>query len=364
MRNAADGLCVVSAPPGSGLTTLIDAIARENMIDPIRIYQPIRGVKDVLESASRNTRSPLGHKKCIIIDPFDAVLSEASCATVVTDFLKRGPRNAIPVLIAGFRQRVSTVKVEDIVKKYPAHRVLRVCFPPLESETVIRYIGGGDAARHAWEASNHDLRNCIQALHFGQHNVKDVQCDGFDAITHIVLSKPRASLRDAMRLVEADSSMIAGGIFENYTTWSTLESCVRTSENMSVADVFGEAVYVKGAWDLVNHHVACIAGACVDTPSTRSGTAAHLSKYGTVWSRGNNQRTKEKVARTLHMPVTDVAFFRGIVHSAVANDDMVTVHRVMESYGPEKVLAIMRLWSKSHHKYTISMHKRFASEAR
>ena len=366
MQHATRGLLVLTAAQrGCGVTALLDALVKELSIDPLWLHQPIRAARGFLDDGTKNARTALGMKKILIIDPFDSVCTESTCATDVTEFLKRG-LSRVPVIIAGHHLRVHRAKVQDILKKLDAAHVQCIHFPALDDAAVVAALGGGDAAKTAWETSGKDLRNCIQALHFSASGtcVKAARYDGFDAITRMI-TEDAVTLREAAGLVEGDENMIAGGLFENYPLWSSMGASRRISENMSVADVFESAMYGRCLWGLTGPRGVCIAGVAVETPTTTPAAPLPImDKYGTVWSRENNKRTKEKIVHAVrmafpHISVEDIAGIRAVLAAAVERDDRETMRAFAETYGDHTVLAIMRLWKT---KYTIAQHKRLTKK--
>lgn len=354
MEGCTHGMLVISAAQrGCGVTTLLECFVRELGLDAIWIHQPIRGARAFLEDATRGRRTALGQKKVLILDPFDAICTEATCAADIQEYLKKG-LSRVPVIVAGHHLRVNRSKVTDITKKLDARAVTWVEFPPLDVHKVLALLG--PSAASLWESTGGDLRNCLQSQRFGDlRAVKDDRVDGFDAIARIVHAEPSLGLRDAARLVEGDANMIAGGVFENYPTWSSLASCERVSDAMSVADIFEKAMYTKNAWGLSGPHSACIAAVTLEPRAKKLA----MEKYGTVWSRENNKKTKEKSLQKVGMTAQEVALIRTILVAAVARGDVETVRRFAAQYGgADTVLAIMRLWKT---KYTLAMHKKFTS---
>lgn len=102
----------------------------------------------------------------------------------------------------------------------------------------------------------------------------------------------------------------------------------------------------------------CIAGIALE--QSRPTTQGSLEKYGTVWSRENNRRTKEKAVKTAQetfgaMPVVDVALVRGLLQVALEHDSMDVLQAFARDYGGDTLLAIMRLWKT---RYTLTTHKK------
>ena len=360
LRETSKGFLVITASQrGCGITSMIECFVRELSIDPVWIHQPIRAAKSFLEDATKNRRTALGLKKVLVIDPFDAVCVEPSCATDLVEFLKKGSC-AIPIILTGHYLRVNTSKVQDILKKVSDDRVTSIHFPPLDDTKIIEFLGSG--GENLWLSSGKDLRNSLQAKQFGggMNATKDQRCDGFDAITSLVTSVPKLSLRDGARLVEGDASMIAGGIFENYPSWSTFDACTRISNSMSAADLFEKAMYSKNAWVLSGPQSVCVAGVTLERPAKPLKT---MQKYGTVWSRENNKKTKEKTLKTASLGVPglgaeDLGCLRCVMQAALKKGELDVLVSFAKHYGADTLLSLMRLWKSN---YALTTHKKVTS---
>lgn len=291
-----DVAVISSELPGCGITTMIKCVCAEESIDPVHMATSIPQARAFLKDASRCPVSALGFKKILVVDPMDAVCFEPLCAADLTEFIKSA-KTKIPLIFAGHVQRSSASKLVDALKTTPPSVITRFHFPRIDDTKALLYlamyrtlIASSAHVRSAWQG---DFRNALNAIRLDVPRAnKDVFCDGLVALQKL-LTDPSMTFREALRLHSNDISMLSAGVHENYLLVPTqsIESCADLAECFSAGDVFDTEMYAHQKWELGGAQSACTAGATA-VLSAKAVPKTQFSKFGTMWSRGNNQRSK------------------------------------------------------------------------
>jgi hypothetical protein len=346
-------LVIESASIGVGISTLIRLACSEEHVEPVVIASSVQKLKTFLKDASSSAYTVDFRKKILVFDSLDAVFSEPTCATELSEYFKSIA--AIPAICAGHRLRSSTSKLQDMLGK--SYHVDTVSFPEIDPTRAIAYLQTirdslGRTASVAWHG---DLRNALAALDADVPNaVKDEQCDGVDAVRR-ALFDPQLTIRESITMHGGDISMITAGTHENYPlTGQSIEACARLADIYSITDVMDECMYDTQRWELGDVCTALSSGgpvAYLDKKASQKHKDMNLSKFGTFWSRGNNQRTKEKALRTIRSvmlerdmhsssAIESLATLRGIV----TGQKWDAIVPILDDLPNDTVLAIMRLW--------------------
>ncbi len=247
-------------------------------------------------------------------------------------------------------------------------------FPRIRKELALahlksRYTSTHDstAIERTWDACAGDFRACTAALDFGggEANVKDTVCDGLDAMRKLLFDT--LDLQEAIRLHDGDSQMLTMGLFENYChTLPSIEQCTSIADAFASANVVDERVYGRQEFELMEFFAALSAGVpALKLPKPAIATF-EIQKVGTIWSRGNNQRSKEKTMREitfdmlecgLHaQSVTDVALLRCALKNLAHRGCYTEMRELTGLLQDTTVLNIMRLFKT---KYTQADHAKF-----
>ena len=347
-------LVVESVSAGVGISSLLRLACEEEGVEPIIISSSVQKLKTFLKDVSGSPYTVDFKKKILIIDSMDAVVSEPTCATELSDYVRS--ISPIPLICAGHRLRSSSSKLADMVTA-KTYTIEKVIFPAIDDTKALAYLNTvkerlGRSTPVVWHG---DLRNALTALDTDITNtLKDDKCDGVDAVRR-VLFDPTLTVRDSIRMHTGDVSMITAGTHENYPlTGQSIESCALLADVYSIADVMEERMYATQKWELGDVCTAITSGAPVayiDKAKSHKHRHIDLSKFGTFWSRGNNMRTKQKALRGIRATMYEfglhassalesLATLRGIVLSQQWD----LILPVISSLPDDTVLAIMRLW--------------------
>ena len=375
-----DVMFVRGANPGLGITTLLHTLIDEPF-EALWIPNGTSKLKHTLIDAASSTISPLMRRKIFVFDPVDALFADTSASADIAEFVRRGTCR-VPIVCAGFRMRFSTTRATDIFDKRK-YNITRLEVPPLDSVAALRHLMGV-AKVHAfpeshvpgiWDAAQGDLRSAISAIEAGlASGVKDQVCDGVEAIAQILTSKD-LTMRDAMDLQDGDTSVVSMGVFENYhRAVESIESCCEVSDLFSRADLVDEAIYGRQRWELTSVYAALTAAGPSTIVKAEKGPRRELviEKYGSVWSRGNNQRSKENMLLALShqgmahgctsLTASDLAYVRGMLLELAADGkyaDMASL--VSDVFDEQGVLGIIRMFRSK--KYTQTDHTKYKRAA-
>ena len=182
-------------------------------------------------------------------------------------------------------------------------------------------------------------------------------------------------MRDAMDLQDGDTSVVSMGVFENYhRAVESIESCCEVSDLFSRADLVDEAIYGRQRWELTSVYAALTAAGPSTIVKAEKGPRRELviEKYGSVWSRGNNQRSKENMLLALShqgmahgctsLTASDLAYVRGMLLELAADGkyaDMASL--VSDVFDEQGVLGIIRMFRSK--KYTQTDHTKYKRAA-
>jgi hypothetical protein len=362
--------------PGMGITTLLHRLLDDDF-EAVWVSTGRSKLKHLLIDAASSAISPTMRRKVLVLDPVDALFSDPSVSPEISEFARQGSK--VPIVCAGFRMRFSTTRADDIFKR--DFRIARILVPAIDPVVAVRHLraiaetrGSHDVdVRAIWKAAQGDMRSATSALAAGTAlAVKDEVCDGIDAITRLLTARD-ISIDRAMDLQDGDMSVVSMGVHENYPMGVTsVDVCASVADLFSIADLVDEAIYGRQQWDLVNMYAALTAGGPAALMQNEPVKAVAVKKFGSVWSRGNNLRSKEKVIRLIaeqtqahnctRLDVTDIAFVRGmLLNMAKAGrfDDMAKL--ASDVFDDTGVLGIIRLFESKA--YTQTIHTKYKRAA-
>jgi hypothetical protein len=318
------------------------------------------------EPLGSGPRTVLGQKKVQVIDPLDEYMADQAKQKRVTTIFEA---RKVPIIVTGIRRRVSRAKIDDAfgtVSKRTGVSRLRIPAPQSSRAIgVLTRLGVPDAAS-VWKAAHGDFRHClastrlpeIDSTHTGETSsttqfVKTTVPDGLEALT-CLLSEPRHTYPDAVRMADGDINLLIDGVFENYTDG--------TESLDTVGDVLDALTTVDSMQDYIYHDPSSefpeISGILGGIEFLPCRVDREITKHGTVWAKENHKYTKAKLYRAITG--------RGIHPDTIAwIRDMVCRHptteapRLAAAYGADTIWSATRLWMKSASRagYTKARHE-------
>lgn len=341
-----DVLVLTNDSPGCGITTMLETLERENA-----------AVTYVMDCSGFGTRSVLGEKKILLIDPFDEYMVDQTKQKRAIQYVHT---RDLPIIVAGIRRRVSKAKIDDAfgtVVKRKGVTYVHIETPSRERALRCLERHGVDNADRVWDASGGDFRHCIQSASMQQRTpsqretgctvsnttqfVRDAVPDGIEALSTL-LSTPTQSYKDAVRMVDGDIHLLLDGVYENYTKGITsLDTAGEILDVLERCDTFQNYIYHDPSSEYPEI-AGILAGiefvpCCVTTP---------ITKHGTIWAKENHRYTKAKLMRTMKSRGIDIET-AGHIRSMVCRDPRVQAHRLAKAYGSQVVWNATRLWMKS-----------------
>lgn len=364
-------ILLVVGIPGCGASSLLTTILAELDIESVWLTPGIQKLRASLHDAGCSYYSATGRRKVVVLDGFEAIMGDANSAADVGDFVRRA--FPAPTICLAHRTRTIIKRFRDlfnaasrirgtVVELHPLpperiQGILEHKYPSVKSEEAVKI------ARHC----KGDLKAAFSALDFcttdASSRLKDEIPESF-AVVDRILEGGISTVRDALDMASAESTVISYGIFERYGLSPEI------AEAFSIADVLEEHMFANQKWELGDVHAAVAVGYPA-VMMTASGNKALPKKttdtftYGMVWSRLHLHAARKKLTHTISsqraesrlmtIPITDLGLVRGMVVHAEKNKDFETLKSVLHGMRPDGILALMRLWKGG---YTQSTHAR------
>jgi len=269
----------VSAPCGSGATTLVDLLIKELDIVPYHIHDTSKDFQSTL--LDTNTM----HCGVVVIDGFDYSIGKRAL-TIVTDHVKSCAHKLICI---GHHDRKSTSN--SFAAKWKKFHF----GPPKDMFPILAKISNGrvkdDVIKRIIRGAPADTRYCINALEMHlvktstEVSTRDTFSDVIDAIEKVFCEQ--IPFDEMYRMFEHESIVIAGGVHENYLkSIRDIKDIERISNSMSESDVLLDL-------DFANLMPFCassvgIVNACINKKCIK------VDKYGTILSKNSQRLTTRK----------------------------------------------------------------------
>jgi hypothetical protein len=380
------GVAVLTAPTGSGLSTMVRLLLSEIGADVVDVGSSQLRLKAFVADACQSPISVTGRPKVLVVEEFDVLVG--TDANVAGDLMLKAPRVATLCLARSGRSS----RFADATKAYTSF-----AFRAPRSDSIARVLLAarrGDAAAAARVAAEcrGDVRAALAAWAFKSAKapaadapaaddgsdapnadapaaadayLRDMVPEGMDSVEALLAS--HSSVDAVLAAFSSDPGIVSMGLWENYTSVAA-DVCPGVSESFSAADVVDAAMYRTQNWTLHDVYGA-FAAAAPSAYLTRTPKAKkpRIDKFGTIWSRMYNQcarlRHVKGIARARaeaglgFLQVEDLAYLRDILDAALASGDADAVRAAAAGVGgrAEEVLMLMRLWERG---YRQSAHSR------
>jgi hypothetical protein len=255
----------VSAPCGSGATTMIELLIKERKLTSYEVDHTAKNFQELLTDSNEIACD------IVVIDGIDST-SSSRLVKIVTEHKKTSVRK---FLVVGHRERKSTSNLFaarwnnfPLEPKSIFETIRRIADGRVDNETVDRIV----------RCSPTDVRACINALEMHLIKSSTSLMDSKDEFTDVVDAIERifsetVSFENLYKRFEHESSAIAGGAFDNYLR----SADISFADNFSAADVLSDRDYTN-----LESVCACSVGflnACSEKKRIK------VEKYGTVGSR-------------------------------------------------------------------------------
>ena len=310
----------------------------------------VHAIESVDAGAGR--MSVLGQRKVILLDPLETVLGDQTLSKKLPDLIAT-PR--VPILIAGFKRRITVSKLDDLLKKCKSAPVTRLRLrgiPDTIAHAHLAALGCADP-KHVWTKSGHDLRHAVLSLR--SSHLKEHLPDGTEGLRAVLEGCEGRSYADMVRIVENDPTIMLDGLFENYiNAVPDIQAAADVLETLGTAEIFAAQRYA-GTDDIQPEVYGTLAG--IGFLNGGMTLNKPIEKFGTYWARENHRHTKKNLARGVSMSGAhpdDLPYIREMLY---ANPDA-QAPRLAALYGEKQVWDMTRLWTQSARavKYTSSRH--------
>jgi hypothetical protein len=375
MASGARGPALVTAGPGSGLTTLLALLVREVGLDAVWVGSATPRIKQLLQQAGASPVSVTLRRKIIVVDELDALAAgDAMAMADALAFARSAP--PLPVLFASHATR--SQKSLEFARAWPRFALGRPAAPALAA-----YLGGvarkhgvpadEGALRALADRVRGDVRAALMALELVRGgggdgaaaavvDVKDERADGLDLAEAILRGERGATVPECLRVFGMEPAVVPMGVYENYLSSlgrDDLRAACEVAHGFSDADLVDRYLYARQAWDVMEAYGVC----CVAAPSLalrrhrrRPPPPSYgIAKFGTVWSKVYNMCAKAKHVKQLAaalaeagvqpLGVCDLSWVRARLKAVVQRGDATDedVRAACWPLGAAQVLCLARL---------------------
>jgi hypothetical protein len=342
-----EGICVLTQEQtGCGVSTMISMLLKtlEDRVHPITCVEH-----------GTNTMSVLGQKKVMVLDPLECVLMDQSVSRKVPALLA-DPK--IPILIAGFKRRISIAKLEDMLKKCKSVPIKRLHIEGIRDEDAHRFLAskGCTNPEHVWKESDHDLRHSLMSIQSA--SIKERLPDGIDGLRELLEGSSTRTYREMVRVIEHDPTIMLDGLYENYihgipSSGGDMRICDNVLDAIGLSDIFAANRFTSTCYDMQPEVYGTLAGIGYMGLRLRK----KIETFGTMWARENHRHSKQALLRKVSLAGAhkdDLPFIRSMLYQ----NPETQAPRFAALYGDKALWDITRLWTRSARemKYTSSRH--------
>lgn len=371
------GPALVTAGPGSGLTTLLTLLVREVGLEAVWIGCATPRVKQLLQHAGASPVSVTLRRKIIIVDEFDAFGSgDSSALSDALAFAKASP--PLPVLFASHSSR--SQKSQEYAKGWPRFEFGK------PGGAVMRTYLRSVCDRHGVDATDDivakvvarvrgDLRAglmTLDAMRIGGsmkgdadvcRHAKDESDDALDIVEGLLRDNRGRDLADCLKAYHMEPSVVPMGLFENYLAGlrgggADIAAAALAAESWAHADLLDRYIYRHQAWDVAElYAVAAVAAPVMHMRRERASKPSPtfgVTKFGSVWSRVYNMHAKMKHVRDIAharaeaglaaLDTADLGLVRRCLRGSLDGClDDASVSAACAALAPAQVLQLVRL---------------------
>ena len=364
-------MVLVVGIPGCGASSTLTTLLTDLGIESVWLTPGMQKLRASLHDAGCSYYSATGRRKVVVLDGFDAIMGDANSAADVGDYVRRA--FPAPTICLAHRTRTIIKRFRDLFNAASRPRASVVELHPLAPDRIASIlkerhpsIEDAEAVKISRQCKG-DLKAAISALDFSTHDassrLKDEIPESF-AVVDTILEGGIQTVRDALDMASAESTVISYGVFERYGFSPEI------ADAFSIADVLEEHMFANQKWELGDVH-ASIAVGYPAVAMTISGNTVLPKKatdtftYGMVWSRLHLHAARKKLTHTISsqraesrlmsIPITDLGLVRSMVVQAEKNKEYDILKSIVHGLRADGILALMRLWKGG---YTQSTHSR------
>jgi hypothetical protein len=168
-------------------------------------------------------------------------------------------------------------------------------------------------------------------------------------------TKKEADFNGIYKIYEQEPMMISMGVHENYIKSfhkDEIDIVSSIADGMSVSDVIYEKINIDQNWSQLYSHCAhSVCNTALYRRRSRSKDDIKVDKFGTIWSKINNQKLNSKKINTIEMVraenglpflnVLDLSYVRYIIKQKIDGDEKEFIDSC-HPWGQEEILMLFR----------------------
>jgi len=354
-KNDAGFLC---GSCGSGVTTLVKTVLSELDFEPYFINHSDKNFTNQLIDSNITNISVIGKKMIVVVDGLDSNSADKRILNIISDHVSKGSTNKF--LCVGHYGR--SMKSNEFAHKWKNFQ-LKTPDENTIFEELLRINAGVLSEKRVRDiARKGDLRSCINILEMEMRTQSsdaihgsDIFVDGIDSI-EFMLDTTRADFDQIYKIYEREPIMISMGVHENYIKAfhkDEIDAISVIADGFSSSDVIYEKMNRDQDWDQFYGHCAhSVCNAKMLRNRSKSKDTVKVEKFGTIWSKINNQKLNAKKLNTIAMvraehglpsiDVLNLSYVREIVKKGIDGDEREFID-LCYPWKSEEILLLFRI---------------------
>ena len=360
---------LIVGTPGCGASSMLTRCLHTLDIESVWFAPGAVKLRATLRDAAASSFSATGRRKIMVLDGFDAMMTDANSAADIAEFVRRSM--PAPAVFLAHKTRTVEKRFRELFNAAARPRATVLVLNPLTVPQIAAIILDKHpsvdprTAQDLAARAKGDVRAALQAMKFSSEALKDEITEAY-AVVDAILEGRLGTVQAALDMASAETAVISHGVHERCAYYPEV------AEAFSVADVIEERMFGKQLWELSGVHAALAVAypaVMLARPEVQDTVLAkprgEKFTYGMVWSRIHLHAARQKLCRTIalqrmeagvsDMHVGDLGFIREMVLDAAAARNGPILQDLLCGMHPSGVLAMMRLWKCG---YTQAMHAR------
>ncbi|ABT14970.1 hypothetical protein NY2A_B571L [Paramecium bursaria Chlorella virus NY2A] len=346
---------------GSGISTLVKTILSELDLEPYFIDHNDKDFVNRLIVSNMIRTSVSGKKIVVVIDNLDSTSTDKRCLNAISEHVLKGSSNKI--LCTGHYERRS--KSNEFAHKWKNFRLKTPSFDRIVRE-LIRINDGvlpDERIRDiVAKQPDGDIRICINTLEMemklqtkNDDSVRDIFVDGIDSIEFMFDKTNEYDFNKMYKIYEQEPMMISMGVYENYIKSfhdDEIDIVSSISDGLSISDMIYEKINTdQNLSHMYGHCAHSVCNTAMFIRHSKSTNVVKVEKFGTIWSKINNQKLNSKKINMIEMVraehgltflhVLNLSYVRYIIKQKIDGDEKEFVNTCYP-WGSEEILLLFR----------------------
>jgi len=346
---------------GSGITTLIKTVLSELNFEPYFINHSDKDFTNQLIDSNITSTSATGKKLIVVVDGLDSTSADKRCLNIISEHVTRGSTNKF--LCAGHYGR--SMKSNEFAQKWKNFQLKT----PTEERLVkeLSRINAGVLTEKrihdiVQKQPKGDIRSCINILEMEMKlqssndiHGSDIFIDGIDSIEFMFDKTSETDFDRIYKIYEREPIMISMGVHENYIKSfhkDEIDVISSIADGISSSDVIYEKMNRDQDWSQLYGHCAhSVCNTKMLRYRSKSKDDIKVEKFGTIWSKINNQKLNAKKINTIEMTraenglpsidILNLSYVRDIIKKGIDGDEKEFINTCYP-WGQEEILLLFR----------------------